>query len=205
MKSKKQIFPFGSISVKVEQKDKSPKKVFVLGSQAESVYAHLLDDKGKVKAMAVPVASEPFPFWNGEGASQFFQNISIPSEFEKLTPVNIKYNGRIGKSVDNWFLKPLGYKREDVWFCYLQPYARINPGKLKNLEKDYSPFSKGGHFPECTIPVFNPSEFHNKSRIQEIISELEQSQAQTIILIGEIPVKHFISHFSNYKIGRAHV
>lgn len=199
MKSNKQIFPFGSVSVKVEQKEKSPKKVFVLGSQAESVYAHLLDDKGKVKAMAVPVASEPFPFWNGEGASQLLQNISIPSEFEKLTPVNINYNGGFGKKIDKWFLKPLGYKREDVWFCYLQPFARINPGKLKNLKEVYSSLSKGGYFSECTIPVFNPSEFYDKSRVQEIISELEQSQAKTIILIGEMPVKHFISHFSTYK------
>ena len=41
---------------------------------------------------------------------------------------------------------------------------------------------------EVTIPK-RPTEFCDKARSEEIISELEESQAETLILLGDIPLK----------------
>ena len=55
----KYIFPFGSVLKKVEQQDKSPKKVFVLGVYASAVHAKWIGADGTVNVQALAVASEP--------------------------------------------------------------------------------------------------------------------------------------------------
>jgi len=96
-------------------------------------------------------------------------------------------------------LKPLGYKREDAWLCDLLPYSRINPNQQKAIEKHYNPLIKKFNLPECTIPKFSAKELNNSKRVDEIVDELEQSQAEKIILLGDLPIKHFLSYFSNYN------
>ena len=49
LRSMKQVYPFGSELQKVEQQDKSPKKVFVLGVYASAVHAKWKDINGKIK------------------------------------------------------------------------------------------------------------------------------------------------------------
>jgi len=41
------IFPFGEEVHKVEQKDRSPKQVFILGVYASAVHARWLDNDGR--------------------------------------------------------------------------------------------------------------------------------------------------------------
>lgn len=48
-------------------------------------------------------------------------------------------------------------------------------------------------------PKFSAAELKNSERVNEILEELEQSQADKIILIGDLPIKHFLSYFSDYK------
>jgi hypothetical protein len=55
----KYFFPFGHELKKVEQKDRSPKKAFVLGVYASAVHARWIDKNGKQKVSALAVASEP--------------------------------------------------------------------------------------------------------------------------------------------------
>ena len=199
MKDKSGKFPFGTIAQKVEQQDRSPKKVFLLGSFAESVYADWIDPEGNIIMKGLPVASEPYPFWDGEDASDIVQSIQVPTVYGKLIPSCGNINGLAGKKLDEYILEPLDYQRSELWFCYLQPYSRINPGKLKVLKSAYAPLVESGHAAMFDIPLFNPSDFHDKSRIGSILEELEYSQADTIILIGEIAIKHFIAQFSGYK------
>jgi uncharacterized protein YwlG (UPF0340 family) len=52
------VFPFASQLQKVEQQDKSPKKVFVLGVYASAVHAKWIGTDGKVKVNDLAVASE---------------------------------------------------------------------------------------------------------------------------------------------------
>lgn len=194
----KPVFPFGSQLQKVEQKDKSPKKVFVLGVYASAVHAKWIDVHGKVKVNALAVASEPYIFWKGDNAQKVIDEIQIPEELGKLIPANKHYNGPSGNVLDKYYLEVLGFTRDDAWLCDLLPYSRINDNQQKAIEKHYNPLIKKFHLPECTIPKFNEAELRNQERINEIVDELEQSQAKKIILLGDLPIKYFLSHFSHY-------
>jgi len=128
------VFPFGSKLQKVEQLDKTPKKVFVLGVYASAVHAKWINVNGKVKVNALAVASEPYIFWKGDGAKQIIDKVEIPATLGTLIPANENFNGPSGKVLDNLYLKPLGYSREDAWLCDLLPYSRINPNQQKAIE-----------------------------------------------------------------------
>lgn len=52
MLPKIQNFPFGEPLKKVQQQDRSPKKVFVLGVYASAVHARWIDKDGKQKVAA---------------------------------------------------------------------------------------------------------------------------------------------------------
>lgn len=191
----KHSFPFGSELKKVEQQDKSPKKVFVLGVYASAVHAKWIDANGKVKVNALAVASEPEIFWKGNNADEIINRIKIPSVLGKLIPADDRFNGPSGKVLDDLFLQPLGYTRADAWLCDLLPYSRINPNQQEAIDTKYNSQMKDFDLPKCTIPHFNAAELNNSLRVDEIVTELEHSQADTIILLGDLPIKHFLSHF----------
>jgi len=109
------IFPFGEKVKPVEQVDRSPKKVFVLGVYASAVHARWLGTDGKVCVSALAVASEPEIFWRGDGAKSIVDGIPIPAPFGKLVPAAAQLNGRSGRSLDDEYLAPLGFDRSDVW------------------------------------------------------------------------------------------
>ena len=137
---------------------------------------------------------------------QIIDKISIPSQLGKLVPSEKRFNGPSGKVLDDLFLLPLGYDRKDVWLCDLLPYSRINPNQQEAIKNKYKPFVNQYNLPECTVPHFNAAELKNPSRVDEIVEELEQSQADTIILLGDLPIKHFLSYFSKsnklYDFGK---
>ena len=121
-----QVYPFGSPLKKVEQQDKSPKKVFVLGVSANAVLANWIDVDGKIIVNALPVASEPSIFWTGENAEQIINELQISPELGKLIPAEEKFNGLSNKLVEDQYLRLLGYKREDAWFFNFLPYTRLS-------------------------------------------------------------------------------
>jgi hypothetical protein len=69
-------FPFGQPLRKVQQKDTSKKKAFVLGVYASAVHARWTDKDGKQKVSAFAVASEPDIFRTGENAEQIISALS---------------------------------------------------------------------------------------------------------------------------------
>ncbi len=69
-------FPFGQPIRKIEQKDQSPKRVFVLGVYASAVHARWSDKNGKQKVSALAVASEPEIFWPGDNAKKIIELIA---------------------------------------------------------------------------------------------------------------------------------
>ena len=98
----KYYFPFGEELKKVEQKEKKPKEVFVLGVYASAVHAKWIDKDGKQKVSALAVASEPDIFWTGEKAAEIISSIPIPKELGKLVvPSDKRLNGPSGNVLDN--------------------------------------------------------------------------------------------------------
>ena len=188
------VFPFGEKLNPVVQTDTTPKKIFVLGVYASAVHAKWLDGQGKVKVKALIIASEPYIFWRGDTADtqKIISKINFPSCLGRLVPADSTFNGPSGIALDNLFLFPLGYKRNDAWLCDLLPHTCINPSQKIAINREYEPIRKENNLPEVTIPT-TPDTFADEKRVAEILEELKKSKAEKIILLGDMPIKFFLS------------
>lgn len=119
-------FPFGEPVLKVEQKDKRPKKVFILGVYASAVHAKWISASGKTLINALAVASEPYIFWKGDDAEKIISRIKLPKEAGNLILADGKFNGLSGRTLDDQYLTPLGLQRTDCWLSDLVP-SLFNP------------------------------------------------------------------------------
>jgi len=152
------FFPFGEKLTKVQQKDKTPnKEVFVIGVYASAVHAKWIDKNGILKVQALAVASEPEIFWRGKDAGKIISGIYVPAELGKLEVANKNLNGPSGVALDELFLKPLGYSREQAWLCDLLPESRVNPNQQKAV-KIYNDIANQYGLPLSTIPEFREDE-----------------------------------------------
>ncbi len=190
------LFPFGQPVRKVEQIDRTPKRIFVLGVYASAVHARWSGPDGKPRVRALAVASEPYIFWQGDGAKEIIQELEVPSEVGRLMPAAARFNGPSGLALDALFLHPLGLRRADAWLCDLLPYSRMNPSQKKAIERAYLPLVDQYQLPSPTIrPV--PRILADDQRREEILNELENSQANTLILLGDEPIRWFLKHFDS--------
>jgi uracil-DNA glycosylase len=192
-------FPFGSILTKVEQRDKSPKKVFILGVYASAVHVKWINPKGRTLVKALAVASEPYIFWKGDRADKIIKDIQIPKELGHLEPADPMFNGPSGKILDSQYLKPLGLTRDNIWLCDILAFTRINPGQRKAIDRQYKPMIKQYKLPKCTIPDFSEQELDSEARRKAILKELESSGAEVLILLGDMPIKYFLNYYTEEK------
>lgn len=203
----KYLFPFGETVHPVVQQDRRPKKVFVLGVYASAVHARWKKDN-KIVCQALAIASEPRIFWDGnqKEAEEIISRIHIPEQMGSLEPASIHLNGPSAKVLDNQILTPLGFTREDAWLCDLLPETRLNSNQFKIIKKEYEPKAKAYGLNKVTIPK-RPTSFCDKARSEEIISELEESRAKTLILLGDIPILQFLNRVAdvNYKSVQEYV
>ena len=185
-------FPFGQKLHPLVQEDQTPKKVFVLGVYASAVHARWKKD-GQIVCQALAVASEPRIFWDGdpEEAKAIIGKIAMPEELGTLEPAGRQLNGPSAKVLDENILAPLGYTREDAWLCDCLPETRINPSQAKAIKEKYDPLMETYHLNPVTIPA-RPSAFCNKARSAEITAELIQSQAELLVLLGDIPIAQYL-------------
>jgi hypothetical protein len=194
-------FPFGQRLTGVQQTDTTPNKmIFVLGVYASAVHAKWIDKDGDLKVQALAVASEPQIFWRGEGVEKILADIQIPEELGKLVPANKNLNGPSGVALDDLFLKPLGYSRKQAWLCDLLPESRVNENQQKAV-KIYNDIADQFGLPLSTIPEFREDEIKENAeqRHLEILNELEKSGANTIILLGDLPIKWFLHFFDKRR------
>lgn len=189
-------FPFGQELKNVVQTDTTPKDIFVLGVYASAVHAQWVDVNGKTLVKALAVASEPYIFWKGDSAKEIIAEIKIPKELGYLIPAETKFNGPSGRCLDSFFLEPLKYKRENAWLCDLIPYSCQNESQQNALRREYDKYVQSGNLPSYSIPEV-PYEFASEKRMQEIIEELKQSRADTVLLLGDQPIKYFLSRFTD--------
>ena len=186
-------FPFGNELRPLVQEDKSPKKVFVLGVYASAVHARWKKD-GKVICQALAVASEPRIFWDGnlEEAKRIIDAINIPKELGVLEPASRQLNGPSAKVLDDNILAPLGFTRKDAWLCDCLPETRINSSQAKAIKEKYNPLIAEYGLNPVTIPE-RPSYFCDKDRSEEITNELMQSEAELLVLLGDIPIAQYLN------------
>ena len=196
-------FPFGQKLTKVQQGDTTPdKEVFVLGVYASAVHAKWIGKDGVLKVQALAVASEPEIFWTGNNTEEIIAGIHVPEEMGTLIPANKNLNGPSGVALDELFLKPLGFIREQAWLCDLLPESRVNTNQ-KNAVTIYNEIVQRNTFDLsiATIPDFDEKELkiNSEKRKDEILEELEASGAKTFILLGDLPVRWFLHFFDKRK------
>jgi len=191
-----QRFPFGQTVKPVKQTDRTPKKIFVLGVYASAVHARWLDPKGKTLVNALAVASEPYIFWRGDGVDKILAKIKVPPEVGKLVPAMKSLNGPSGIALDEHFLKPLGFDRDDAWLCDLVPNTLLNSSQKAALDRCYAKWVKKDVLPPVTLEeAKRPFKISDK-RCKEILDELIESKATTIITLGDEPTLHFLAPLS---------
>ena len=185
-------FPFGQKLHPLVQEDTSPKKVFVLGVYASAVHARWKKD-GQVICQALAVASEPRIFWDGDPteAKQIIDAVAIPAELGTLEPAGRQLNGPSAKVLDENILAPLGFTRADAWLCDCVPETRINPSQAKVIKERYNPLIEQYGLNPVTIPN-RPSAFCDKKRSAEITEELMRSEADLLVLLGDIPIAQYL-------------
>jgi uracil-DNA glycosylase len=191
-------FPFGQPLKLVKQQDRTPKKVFVLGVYSSAVHAAWYSADGEPICPALAVASEPYIFWNGENAADILSQITIPSGAGQLKPPEDTFNGSSGRALDALYLAPLGFSRSDAWLCDLVPHFFMNDNQKKAIRTRYNRVREKYGLPVASIPE-KPGNLIDANRLNEITAELEASQAETIILLGDEPIKWFLSRVSDCK------
>ena len=190
MKQTDCIFPFGTPVTLVEQQDRTPKPVFVLGVYASAVHARWVGPDGRQKIAAMAVASEPEIFWRGDGAEGTIERIPVPPEAGSLVPAPANLNGPSGRALNELFLEPMGVTRDETWLCDIVPHACWNAGQRKAVEREYMPLVEKLGLPPPAMPDA-PKSPPSDDRIEEILSELRQSEAETVVLLGDLPIKWF--------------
>ena len=190
-------FPFGQRLHPLVQQDRSPKKVFVLGVYASAVHAKWKKD-GHIVCQALAVASEPRIFWDGsvDEANEIIGRINIPGELGYLEPAGKQLNGPSAKVLDENILAPLGYTRANAWLCDCLPEARINSSQAKVIKEKYDPLIEKYNLNTVTVPL-RPSDFCDESRSKEITDELLKSEAQLLVLLGDIPIAQYLGRVAD--------
>lgn len=188
-------FPFGETVKRLVQEDRTPKKVFVLGVYASAVHARWTKPGlRRPVCTALAVASEPRIFWDGnpEEAAEIVNRIKLPEGAGKLTPAGSNLNGPSAKVLDEHILAPLGFMRKDAWLCDLLPETRLNESQQKVINGEYKKCQEKYGLNKVTVPN-RPTEFCDSERCKEIVTELEESQASLLVLLGDIPIQQFLN------------
>lgn len=187
-------FLFNEPVKKVEQLDRTPKRIFILGVYASAVHAKWYSPKGKTLIKALAVASEPYIFWRGDAVEDIIGNIKLPEGVGKLVPADKDFNGPSGLALDKEYLIPLGLKnRNQCWLCDLVPYSMMNLSQLSAIKRNVDFLTELNiPFPTLKEASLENREISNERR-QEILDEIKLSQAEYLITLGNEPITNFIS------------
>ena len=191
-------FPFGIPVEPVVQKDRTPKKIFVLGVYSSAVNARWLTPEGKTYMMAVAIANEPEIYWRGSPVyvDKIISSLNVPEEIGSLVPAHKNLNGASGRALDYNLLNPLGLNRTQTWLCDMIPYALANKSQRKAIRR-YKNFANQYNLPiPGLIPDTIKSKLINRQRIEEIATEIKESKAELLITLGDLPLHHFLRHFN---------
>lgn len=196
-------YPFGHPLEIVEQTDRTPKRVFVLGVYSSAIHARWIGPNGRTRVNALAIASEPYIFWRGERADtqKAIDALRIPSELGRLEPAEDALNGPSGRAIDDLYLAPLGFKREDAWLCDMYPASACNPSQQRAIDRAYEPIREKFGLPLASIPAV-PKDFLGYERKEGILQEIEESKPELLVLLGDIPIKQFLRRVSTVKAKR---
>lgn len=185
-------FPFGAPLQILRQEPLKDARVFVLGVYASAVHARWLSPDGTTRVAALAVASEPCIFWRGEDQEKIIESISVPVEAGRLVVPGRGMNGPTGVALDDLYLDPLGLTRQNAWLCDLLPQSRMNPTQWRAVRDRYNPLVQEFNLPVASVPPVS-NRFATATRVKEIVEEFLSSGADTLITLGDGPLKEFVA------------
>lgn len=188
------VFPFGRPIESVTQADRGPKRLFVLGAYASAVSARWVGDDGSTLINAVAVASEPEPFWRGEGVDEIVAGIPVPPGAGTLVPAGDNLNGPTGSALDELFIEPLGFRREHAWLSDLVPHSCKTERQAKALARAYDSRMSALGLPAYDWPLV-PEELADDARRAQIAAEVLEASPDVLITLGDQPLRWFASAF----------
>ncbi len=193
------VFPFGEPIVKIIHPGRAQKRVFLLGYYASSVHAKWISKDNQVLVKDLPVASEPGLFWTGDECESIISRVKIPSELGVLLPPDKSLNGALGRILDTKVLAPLKLGRSEVRFCNLVPYSQVYLSQRRFIAEVYLPLKMDHCLPMPNIPDFKTAEFRSSTRIKEITEELELTEPELLITLGDEPLDYFMRKVSTCR------
>ena len=84
----------------------------------------------------------------------------------------------------------------DAWLCDLVPYSCQNPKQAQAIARAYTPIAPQFQLPLVTVPPV-PCPLVNTQRQHDILAEIQQADPQLVILLGDAPIRWFLSAFAN--------
>jgi hypothetical protein len=192
------IFPFGNTVRRVEQKDRTPKKVFVLGNYSNALNVRWITPEGKTYVMALAIDNEPDIFWRGSPVyiNRIISRLDFPEELGELIPAHKDLNGAPGRALDYNLLEPLKLERAQTWLCNLIPFALANKSQRKSIRK-YMIHKEKYNLPAAHLkPDVIKSKLIHRERIDELVEEIKESKAELLITLGDLPLHHFVKYFN---------
>lgn len=190
------VFPFGQPVLATVQQDRTAKRVFVLGAPAGAVYARWFGAEGRQRIGAVAVASEPEPIWRGsrDAVRDIIAAIHVPERAGRLEPASMQLNGPSGAVLDDHFLDPLGFSREEAWLCELVPYSCRSEKQSLALQREYDPVRDALGLPAYDWPRLQ-RELVGPDRRAEIERDLLESDTEVLVTLGDLPLEWFARHY----------
>ncbi|MDE0003064.1 MAG: hypothetical protein OXQ29_10255 [Rhodospirillaceae bacterium] len=190
------VFPFGQPIATLRQSRRGRRRVFVLGVYASAIHARWIGSDGKTRINALAVASEPEIFWTGNGAPDIIRQIPIPAAAGHLVSASPALNGPSGRALDKLYLKPLGITRRDAWLCDLVPHSCMNDGQARAIDRAYLPLARELGLPRVDWPRVPKSatdwqELVDRTRRDQIVSEVEEASPEVLITLGDDPLRRF--------------
>jgi hypothetical protein len=89
----------------------------------------------------------------------------------------------------------LGLARDGAWLCDLLPESRMNERQAARLLSDYVPVAQALGLPAATVPLVS-SGYADSLRVEAILEELLSSGAETLITLGDAPLREFVAALS---------
>jgi hypothetical protein len=112
-------------------------------------------------------------------------------------------NGPSGRALDVSYLNPLGLVRSQVWLSDMVPHTLSNRGQQGAIQKHYEPLQQRFGLHKSTVPLtpMNSAGWRNLVEVERLAQELEQSQADTIISLGNSVIAYFLNRVSKTPIS----
>jgi hypothetical protein len=195
-------FPFGqSVRRVTHTPDGLRKRAFAVGIHSSAVHARWIGPDGKPKVKALAVANEPHMFWPGGDTTGLIP--IIDKKLGHLVPAAPINNGPSGRALDDSYLSPLGLVRDEVWLSDMVSHTLSNGGQQSAIRKHYEPLQQRFGLPKSTVPLVPAGSraWKDLVDVDRLVHELEQSQADTIISLGNKVITFFLNRVCAPRIS----